>query len=188
MGSAAVQPSRPAAVAAPAAPPPPAAAEEGWVGPLWVPGKPQPKGSTRAFMMRGRPIVTSDNSAVKPWHRAIGMAFRAAGGPAEAPRRLARVRMIFYLERPAQHFTGKNAARGTLRADVPLFPGRKPDVDKLVRAVLDALKGLAYEDDAAVVGIDATKEWSQDHRTTPGVMVWWRYLPGPTFRKGESGG
>lgn len=36
----------------------------------------------------------------------------------------------------------------------------KPDVDNLVKAVLDALNGVVYEDDAAVVRVYATKWWS----------------------------
>ena len=36
----------------------------------------------------------------------------------------------------------------------------KPDVDNLIKAVLDALNGVVYEDDAAVVRVYATKWWS----------------------------
>lgn len=157
---------------------------DGWIGPLWVPGKPQPKGSTRAFMVRGRPIITSDNAALKPWAKAIALAFRAAGGLATPPERMAIVRMRFFVERPKKHFVALDPRR-PLRDDVPLFPGRKPDVDKLARGVLDALVGLAYVDDAAVVGIDARKDFACGHG--PGVKLWWQYLPGPLFRKGDSG-
>jgi len=40
------------------------------------------------------------------------------------------------------------------------FPWVKPDLDKLVRAVLDALSGVAYEDDSQVILIQATKTYS----------------------------
>lgn len=156
----------------------------GWVGPLWVEGKPQPKGSTRAFMVRGRPVITSDNSALAPWARAIALAFRMASGPSEAPERLTQVRMRFYVERPKQHHVAGDRRR-ELKADVPLYPGRKPDIDKLARGVLDALAGKAYYDDAAVVGIDASKDFCIGH--PPGVLLWWRYLPGPIWRKTDSG-
>lgn len=156
----------------------------GWVGPLWVEGKPQPKGSTRAFMVRGRPVITSDNSALAPWARAIALAYRMASGPSEAPERLTQVRMRFYVERPKQHHVAGDRRRD-LKPDVPLFPGRKPDIDKLARGVLDALAGKAYYDDAAVVGIDASKDFCIGH--PPGVLLWWRYLPGPIWRKTESG-
>ena len=36
----------------------------------------------------------------------------------------------------------------------------KPDLDNLVKAVLDALNGVAYTDDKLVVRVDARKIWS----------------------------
>lgn len=35
-----------------------------------------------------------------------------------------------------------------------VWPAKKPDIDKLDRAILDALKGRIYEDDAQIVGYD----------------------------------
>lgn len=60
------------------------------------------------------------------------------------------VEITFRLARPASHFgTGKNA--GKLKPSAPPFPIGTPDADKLCRAVLDALKGTAYDDDSRVV-------------------------------------
>ena len=36
---------------------------------------------------------------------------------------------------------------------------KQPDLDKLVRAVMDALTGVCYVDDSQVVSINARKEW-----------------------------
>lgn len=47
---------------------------------------------------------------------------------------------------------------------------KKPDLDKLVRAVLDALTGIGYEDDSQVTMIDAIKEYVKDGQM-PGVLV-----------------
>jgi Holliday junction resolvase RusA-like endonuclease len=44
---------------------------------------------------------------------------------------------------------------------------RPPDLDKLTRAVLDALTGIVWTDDAQVVAVAATKRRS----ATPGVTV-----------------
>jgi crossover junction endodeoxyribonuclease RusA len=41
------------------------------------------------------------------------------------------------------------------------FPWVKPDIDKLVRAVLDGLTGVAYEDDCQVILLQATKTYGQ---------------------------
>ena len=40
-------------------------------------------------------------------------------------------------------------------------PTVKPDADNIIKAVLDALNGYAYKDDAAVVSVTATKEYSE---------------------------
>jgi crossover junction endodeoxyribonuclease RusA len=38
-----------------------------------------------------------------------------------------------------------------------VYHTKRPDLDKLIRAVLDALKGVVYEDDSQVVNIEAMK-------------------------------
>jgi len=49
-----------------------------------------------------------------------------------------------------------------------LTPATRPsDLDKLVRAVLDALTGIVWKDDAQVVALKATKVQG----VTPGVEV-----------------
>jgi crossover junction endodeoxyribonuclease RusA len=48
------------------------------------------------------------------------------------------------------------------------WPVHRPDLDKLVRAVLDALTGSIIIDDSQVVSLVATKEWETNG---PGVMV-----------------
>jgi crossover junction endodeoxyribonuclease RusA len=41
-------------------------------------------------------------------------------------------------------------------------PWVKPDLDKLIRAVLDGLSGVAYEDDCQVVTITAHKHYGEN--------------------------
>lgn len=41
-------------------------------------------------------------------------------------------------------------------------PSRKPDVDNVLKAVLDALNGVAYKDDSRVVHVAASKFYSND--------------------------
>lgn len=40
----------------------------------------------------------------------------------------------------------------------------KPDTDNIIKAVLDALNGLAYEDDSEVVSVTAKKYYSAEPR------------------------
>lgn len=75
------------------------------------------------------------------------------------------VRATFRLPRPLGH----SGARG-LRASAPAFPGRKPDLDKLARAALDALTGVVFLDDAQVVDLVVRKRYT-DPGQQPGVSV-----------------
>ena len=49
------------------------------------------------------------------------------------------------------------------------LPWVKPDIDKLVRAVLDGLTGVAYEDDCQVVTLNASKHYGENEGVWIGV-------------------
>jgi Holliday junction resolvase RusA-like endonuclease len=70
----------------------------------------------------------------------------------------------FYFQRPKSHYT----AKGTLKAGAPRFMKQKPDLDKLVRSVMDALSGYAFADDQQVALLQAHKDWTDD---APFTMV-----------------
>jgi crossover junction endodeoxyribonuclease RusA len=66
----------------------------------------------------------------------------------------------FRFSRPKAHFgTGKNASR--LKTTAPHRHASKPDVDKLVRAIGDALTGIAIRDDAQIASLSAEKVYSE---------------------------
>lgn len=47
-----------------------------------------------------------------------------------------------------------------LPKEFPETPQKRPDIDNLVKTVLDALNGVAYQDDKQIVKINAFKNWS----------------------------
>ena len=49
----------------------------------------------------------------------------------------------------------------------------KPDVDNIAKAVLDALNGIAYDDDSQVVEL-TVKKWNRTSRETElmGIAIW----------------
>jgi len=128
-----------------------------------VAGIPVPQGSLRAFARRngGRPIVTSDNTRTRPWKAAVTAAASEARqwvsmGPVV-------VEIDFGLPRPKGHY-----GRRGLLPSAPDYPAGRPDVDKLIRAVLDACtEARLWHDDAQVVAVSAIKAWSE----TPGAHV-----------------
>jgi Holliday junction resolvase RusA-like endonuclease len=129
-----------------------------------VAGTPAPKGSARAFMVRGpnpRAVVAPGGSATgrkktKAWEQAVREAANAVVVGQAAPTFVdvsLFVSMVFRMARPAGHW----AKRGGLKPGALPYPRTKPDLDKLVRSTADALKGSIYDDDSRIVAKMAVK-------------------------------
>lgn len=124
-----------------------------------VDGDPQTKGSAKAFVRgktaKGKPrvVVMNDNAKCAAWASSVSwkakLAMSTTGLVAPWPMPV-RVSLAFTLARPK---TTKLAAP-------------RLDIDKLTRAVLDALTGIVYVDDKQVVDVRATKSWG-----APGVRI-----------------
>jgi len=124
-----------------------------------VVGKPEPKGSTKAFMPKGArfPVVTSDNPKLKDWQTQVRLvvsqipALVREAGPV-------KLTVQFRLAAP------QDVERVQRRKGIALPHLKKPDLDKILRSVKDALTSAgAYKDDAQVVEVHATKSY-----VTPG--------------------
>lgn len=114
-------------------------------------GQPQPQGSTRAFMNKktGRAMITSSNPNLKSWRYSVAEQAREAMKGAEPYEDSVRLRLTFWVLRPASISAKK-------RPD----PTVKPDLDKLVRGALDGMTGIIYRDDAQVIGVEAEKRYT----------------------------
>jgi Holliday junction resolvase RusA-like endonuclease len=129
-------------------------------------GKPAPQGSkTVGSSSSGRRFVREDNPATAPWKATVAAAGRDAfeavtrtdDGLLAGPLRL---RVVFVFPRPAAHFgTGRN--QGRLKPSAPLYCPTRPDLDKLLRAVGDALTGVVFRDDAQLVRVEAEKHYGE---------------------------
>lgn len=133
-----------------------------------VHGIPVPQGSMKAFNRRGGgpPIVTSDNPKTRPWKAAISAeaAVAVAKAGLEDPafgRDPVAVAITFRLPRPKGHFGTKG-----LLPSAPKYPGVHPDLDKLARAVLDAMTGIVFRDDAQVVAMEVYKRFADPELVT----------------------
>jgi crossover junction endodeoxyribonuclease RusA len=103
-----------------------------------VHGSPVPQGSMK--VIHGR-VLHSQGSALAVWRSLIGWEAKIAGA---TPHKLpVKITIIFLMPRPK-----------TVKRNMPTVA---PDLDKLIRGVLDGLTGIAYEDDAQVVEIHARK-------------------------------
>jgi Holliday junction resolvase RusA-like endonuclease/NTP pyrophosphatase (non-canonical NTP hydrolase) len=116
-----------------------------------VPGKPQQKGSKQAFARmgkNGRPFATlvdSNKEAMnhQNWIKACALAEVPLDWERDGP---VKVSISFYFQRPKSHMLKS----GELRKGAPEYHVSKPDIDKLVRTVLDGLTGVFFHDDSQV--------------------------------------
>jgi Endodeoxyribonuclease RusA len=148
---------------------------------LRVDGVPVPQGSVSAFAVRkagkptGRVTYTGDNPKTKHWRQAILDQARSVypdgfyASP-EAELGPKSVVVVFVLPRPGGHF-GRGRAAAEVRKGAPARPGARPDVDKLARAVLDALTDAgAWRDDGQVVDLAVHKVYAGDGER-PGALI-----------------
>ena len=131
----------------------------------------------KGFVVNGRAILTSTSKGLKPWRELI--AYQAAAYITECkdgdpsclvgflPKPEAvEVEIRFTFIRPKSHLKKS----GELTKSAPLFKITYPDIDKLARAVLDALTGVFYEDDSQVVHLVVHKDYA-DPGIGPGVEI-----------------
>lgn len=100
---------------------------------------------------------------VKPWRTAVALAAQAHNIPLFDGDVAVHVVLLFV--RPASHF---NKA-GKVREAAPDRPGYI-DVDKGARAVLDALAGVAYQNDRQVAVLSVQRMWAAPGQTA-GVVI-----------------
>lgn len=133
-----------------------------------VQGDPVPQGSKRVLPTARGPRVVESGKGLLPWRQAVAAAAMVAAADrstaggyspeelplvAEGPVALA---LTFTLQRPRGHYgTGRNARK--LKPSAPWYVPTRPDTDKLLRAVLDALTGVGYRDDAQVAWVRMAK-------------------------------
>lgn len=129
-------------------------------GAFFVPGDPKPKGSIRIFKHGGH---IPDSGDMREWCHRVTEAAKVAIDDRGLEGGIAVV-LRFAIRRPKAHY-GKN---GIVRPTAAQHPAKKPDIDKLARAVLDALTASGvWLDDSQVVRLECTKVYSQE----PGVHV-----------------
>ncbi len=118
-----------------------------------VSGLPVPQGSMRAFVVKGRPVITSSSRGLAQWRQIISLrAQEVASDILEGP---VSIRLEFRLPKP------KSAPKKKR-----IYATKRPDLDKLVRSVLDSITHVLIRDDSQVVEITAIKDYGP-----PGVTV-----------------
>lgn len=120
---------------------------------FFVPGKPIPQGSAKAFNVGGKARVftgaSNESTPLGGWRARIAeFASKTRGELAIASEAAMGVTCYFYFDRPKSNKTKWPTTR------------RAGDVDKLARAVLDGLTGVLFADDSQVTTIVCEKCWT----------------------------
>lgn len=134
---------------------------------FFVLGHPVPQGSKTGYVRGGRAVLVDVNKRLRPWRAAVRAAAEAKIEDAgwEMQDKPCRVCLGFTLPRPKRPRWG--------------VPAVKPDLDKLTRAVFDALTDAGvWKDDSRVVSMEVTKRYADDvEGAAAGVAVEVEALP-----------
>ena len=151
---------------------------------IFVPGIPLPAGSGDRFMTRiagrvcwtGPYVDMSDrktkkrkSGGLKRWKTAI--AEHARMTRCEVIDGPVAMEIMFVFPRPLTHVKKS----GGLRKGKPYRPIALADIDKLSRAVLDALPDIVYANDSQVCSLSAKKRYTLGSEQ-PGVQIAWRAM------------
>lgn len=122
-----------------------------------VPGKPQGKARPR---FDSRRKVTYTPQKTKDYEELVRNSYLSCfmGMPPLKGALSAEIIVFFPIPKSAQKLKRESMKNGKIKPTV------KPDLDNIIKAVLDALNGYAYEDDATVVKIRAEKRYSDEPR------------------------
>jgi crossover junction endodeoxyribonuclease RusA len=149
---------------------------------VFVPGQPVPQGSMKGFVRTGKagvPVaaLTHSNPLLNAWR------MKVTGHMIDAIQRSPMIqhvpltgavgaRITFRMPRPQYHYgTGKNDH--LLKPSAPKYPAKAPDLDKMLRAILDALTDAqVWEDDGQVVNVSTMKLFADaDHPAGVTIVV-----------------
>lgn len=125
-----------------------------------------------AFVVKGVPLTQGSMTAVynrktgkarirhvqslplMKWRRAIQEAAKSAG--VRCTGRPVTMSIAFGMPRPRDHYQIDGNIKPFYQSALPQYR----DIDKLIRAVLDALTGIAYDDDRQVADLHAIRIFS----------------------------
>ena len=127
-----------------------------------VPGDPVGKGRPRAFQTRGarRTIKMHTPEKTRAYEQAIALAGKLAMQGREPLGGPVAMRLDIFMPIPASWSKAKREA--ALLSSV--MPISKPDASNVLKAVEDALNGIAYIDDSQIIDVWVRKRYSDEPR------------------------
>jgi crossover junction endodeoxyribonuclease RusA len=115
-----------------------------------VMGLPQQQGSKN-------PWGGEANKKLAPWRGHVTQTVGERWGDAPLLTGPVKLNVVFVFPRPKAHYR----TNGSLKPNAPEYKTSAPDLDKLQRAIGDALTGTAFRDDAQVAVWEVTKRYAE---------------------------
>ena len=136
---------------------------------LIVYGTAAPQGSKRHI---GKGVMLESSKRLRPWRQDVRFAALEMRPPDWDMTKPMGLVLEFRFSRPQSHFGTKSGA-SYLKPKAPAQPvsARLGDIDKLSRAVLDALTGVAYLDDRQVIQLEASKGYLKKQYASPVTII-----------------
>jgi Holliday junction resolvase RusA-like endonuclease len=151
---------------------------------FFVEGTPKPQGSKKTFINHktGKAvIVEAAGDPLKKWRKRVAeeasvhyfsepvhstsepvhSASEPVHSASEPFTKCVRVSLIFRLKRPKSHYRTGKFSDVLKEEHVATRHGKRPDADKLARAVLDGLTGVVFVDDSQVFDLSVLKTWQK---------------------------
>ncbi|AYR01444.1 RusA-like Holliday junction resolvase [Mycobacterium phage Sauce] len=136
---------------------------------FFVPGLAAPQGSKNSYTIRNKAgkvvgvnTVEQNSKTLRPWRADVKVFAQKA--MQERGQQICDDAIYLHCDFVMKRPSGTPKTRRTPPAV------RKPDLDKLIRAIGDALKGTVYTEDSRIVEIRATKRIAEIGET-PGVFI-----------------
>ena len=117
----------------------------------------RPQGKARPRFSRKSGVVYTPAKTAK-YEKAIAKAYIEAGGKCIPADCYVSVDVCAFFPIPKSYSKAKRQAC----IDRDLRPDKKPDIDNIIKSVLDALNGIAYEDDKQVVKVIGSKYYTEN--------------------------
>jgi Holliday junction resolvase RusA-like endonuclease len=138
-------------------------------------GVPGPQGSKLSAYnpKTGRTFMKESSAKVATWREAVVSQCRDGlpGDEFEPILGAVRLTIVFRFQRPKSHYRTGQLAH-LLRDNAPTFHTTYPDVDKCVRATMDALKIVGvYRDDKQVCDLGQTRKLYCTPGERPGALI-----------------
>ena len=122
---------------------------------LFIPGNPVPQGRPK-FARQGNFVRCYDPKKSSEWKQFISLRAASENVQPFSQGTALEISAVFYLTRPVSVSVKKRP-----------YPTSKPDLDNLIKALKDGLKGITWHDDSQVVKISAVKQYSDK----PGIYI-----------------